>query len=301
MTISSDVQSSPTTDVLRLLWPQWQGATPGAVAALAPELSQEAGQTGYGLGSAILNHILPAESGRTIAVPVPTTTEGLETNGGIYAREQVLSQVKDAVRLIDEADPDKIVTLGGECSVSVAPFAHLAAKYGEDLAVVWFDAHADCTLPGDPYDGYHAMALSHLTSHGDEEIVGTLPATVDPSRVALAGVHSWTEWDEPTAKEWGIQSFSAKQINDGTASLLAWLKATGCSKIAVHLDLDVIDSKEIVLGLGMEPDGLSRASLIRAFADLSKAADIVGVTVAEYVPRQVIAVRELLASLPLPK
>jgi arginase len=51
----------------------------------------------------------------------------------------------------------------------------------------------------------------------------------------------------------------------------------------------------------MEPDGLSRESLVRAFADLSTAAEIVAVTVAEYVPRQVIAVRELLTSLPLPK
>lgn len=301
MITSSDAQSSPTTDVLRLLWPQWQGATPGTVAALTPELPQEAAQTGYSLGSAILDHILPAESGRTITVPVSTITAGLETSDGIFAREQVLSQLKDAVRLIRDADPDKIVTLGGECSVSVAPFAHLAAKYGEDLAVVWFDAHADCTLPGDAYDGYHAMALSHLTAHGDKEIVGSLPATVDPSKVALAGIHAWTDWDEPTAKEWRIQSFSAEQLNDGTASLLAWLKATGCSKIAVHLDLDVIDSREVVLGLGMEPDGLSRESLVRAFADLSHAADIVGVTVAEYVPRQVIAVRELLTSLPLPR
>lgn len=300
MTASSDVQSRPKTNVLRLLWPQWQGATPGVVAALTPELPQEAAQTGYSLGSTILDHILPAESGRTVTVPVSATTSGLETSDGIFAREQVLSQLKAAVRLIGDADPDKITTLGGECSVSVAPFAHLAAKYGEDLAVVWFDAHADCTLPGDAYDGYHAMALSHLTGHGDQEIVGSLPARVDPSKVALAGVHAWTEWDEPTAKEWGIQSFSAEQLNSGTDSLLAWLKATGCSKVAVHLDLDVIDSKEIVLGLGMEPDGLSRESLAKAFAELSNAADIVAVTVAEYVPRQVIAIRELLTSLPLP-
>lgn len=292
-------ETDPTT--LRLLWPQWQGATPDNIAALIPELPLTAAQTGYSLGSTILDALLPAPDGHTVTVPVSTQRHGLESTQGIFAREVVLSQLTEAIRLIEEAAPAKIVTLGGECSVSVAPFAHLAAKYGDDLAIVWVDAHADCTLPEDAYDGYHAMALSHLIGKGDQDIVRALPATVDPSRVALAGVHAWTEWDLPNAREWGIQSFSADDLNKGTETLLAWLKSTGCSKVAVHLDLDVVDSKDIVLGLGMEPDGLSREALIRTVADLTTTAQLVGVTVAEYVPRQVIAVREILNALPLPK
>ncbi|MEV7136258.1 arginase family protein [Arthrobacter sp. NPDC093128] len=271
------------------------------VGILTPELPLEAAQTGYSLGSTILDKLLPAGAGPTITVPVSEVTTGLKSTDGIFAREVVLSQLTDAVRLIDESDPDKIVTLGGECSVSVAPFAHLAARYGDDLAVIWIDAHADCTLPGDTYDGYHAMALSHLTGHGDPEIVDALPKTVDPSRVAIAGVHAWTDWDLPNARQWGIQSFSADELNTATAPLLAWLKATGCSRIAVHLDLDVVDSNDIILGLGKEPNGLSREALVRTITDLANAAELVGVSIAEYVPRQVIALRELLNSLPLPQ
>ncbi len=300
MTTALHSPSDSGSKTLRLLWPQWQGATPEIVAALAPELPPRAAQAGYSLGSAILERLLPAAAGPTITVPVAGVNNSLVSTDGIFAREVVLSQLIEALRLIDATSPDKILTLGGECSVSVAPFAHLAAKYGDDLAVVWLDAHADCTLPGDAYDGYHAMAISHLTGHGDQEIVDALPATVDPSRIALAGVHVWTDWDLPTAREWGIQSFSADEVNTGSASLLAWLKATGCSRVAVHLDLDVVDSNDVILGLGMEPDGLSRKALVRTIGDLADAADLVAVTVAEYVPRQVIAVSELLSALPLP-
>ena len=52
--------------------------------------------------------------------------------------------------------PNKIVTLGGECSVSVVPFTYLANKYKDDVAMIWIDAHPDITLPGDVYPGYHA-------------------------------------------------------------------------------------------------------------------------------------------------
>ena len=38
---------------------------------------------------------------------------------------------------------DRIVTLGGECSVSVAPFAALARRHGDDQAILWIDSHPD--------------------------------------------------------------------------------------------------------------------------------------------------------------
>lgn len=40
-------------------------------------------------------------------------------------------------------DPDRIVTLEGDCSVSVIPFTYLAEKYSGDVAVVWIDTHPD--------------------------------------------------------------------------------------------------------------------------------------------------------------
>ncbi len=52
-----------------------------------------------------------------------------------------MEQLARALELIRRHDPARIVTLGGECSVSGAPFSHLARRYGEDLAIIWIDSH----------------------------------------------------------------------------------------------------------------------------------------------------------------
>ncbi|MCB0929258.1 MAG: arginase family protein, partial [Mycobacterium sp.] len=67
----------------------------------------------------------------------------LAEGDGIEAKSVVLAQLATALRLIGDVVPAQITTLGGGCSVSVAPFSELAQRYGQDLAVVWIDSHPD--------------------------------------------------------------------------------------------------------------------------------------------------------------
>lgn len=69
--------------------------------------------------------------------------------------------------------------------------------------------------------------------------------------------------------------------------------------MTIHFDVDTIDSDEIVLGLGAEPGGLTSAQVRRIVTDASAAADVVGFTIAEYFPRQVMHMRQILEGLPL--
>jgi arginase len=266
---------------------------------LTPELPFTDAQLGYHLGSRLLQTLAPPADGPVAVVPVDTNQDGLTAIDGVFARDIVLGQLKAALALITEHDPDRIVTLGGECSVSVAPFSYLASKYGDDLAVIWVDAHPDTGMPECQYDGYHAMAVSHILGHGDQRIVSALPAAVDAARVALAGLHAWEEDQEPFTTGWGLTTIAPADLNAGSEPLLEWLRSTGCSKVAIHLDVDSVDSNEIVLGLGMEPGGLTREALLRTLQDVSAVADVVAITVAEYLPRQVIAMQNLLGQLPL--
>jgi arginase len=71
------------------------------------------------------------------------SNEGLEERDGIEAKTVILDQLTQALRVIAQHDPARITTLGGECSVSVAPFAALADRYGDDLAILWIDSHPD--------------------------------------------------------------------------------------------------------------------------------------------------------------
>ncbi|HEY6595392.1 MAG TPA: hypothetical protein VI011_15035 [Asanoa sp.] len=115
--------------------------------------------------------------------------------------------------------------------------------------------------PASRYPGFHAMAVSALTGHGDPEVLELLPATVSADRVALVGLHAWAEDDIGNVAEWGIQSFSPAEFRETTQPLLDWLAATGCSGVAVHFDVDTVVCNEIVLGLGAEPDGLTSAQV----------------------------------------
>jgi arginase len=69
--------------------------------------------------------------------------------------------------------------------------------------------------------------------------------------------------------------------------------------VAIHFDVDTIDSNEIVLGLGAEPGGLSSAQVRRIVSDVRAAVDVVGFTLAEYFPRQVMHMQQILEGLPL--
>jgi arginase len=183
--------------------------------------------------------------------------------------------------------------------VSVVPFSELARRYGDDLAIVWIDSHPDVGTPASEYPGHHAMAVAVLTGHGDPDVLQLLPATVSPERVALVGLHSWSDDDFSNVAEWGMQSFSPDELRETTRPLLDWVAATRCSRVAIHFDVDTIDSNEIVLGLGAEPDGLTSAEVRRIVADVEGAVDVVGFTIVEFIPRQVMHLQQILSGFPL--
>jgi len=180
--------------------------------------------------------------------------------------------------------------------------SELAHRYGEDLAIVWIDAHPDVGTPHSEYPGYHAMAVATLTGHGDPDVQELLPATFSPDRVALVGLRSWAEDDFPNIAEWGIRSFSPDELRQSSRPLLEWIALTGCSRVVIHFDVyavDRVDGNEIVLGLGMEPNGLTSTEVRRIVADVDRAVDVVGFTIAEFIPRQVMHLRQHMNSFPL--
>jgi arginase len=221
--------------------------------------------------------------------------DGLELVDGVEAKAVLVDQLARALQVIDQHAPARIATLGGECAVSVTPFSALARRYGDDLAMLWIDSHPDIGTPASEYPGFHAMAVAALTGHGHPDVLTLLPGTIRPDRVALVGLHEWTDDDFPNVAEWGIQTFGPDELRESTRPLLTWLAGTGCSRVAIHFDVDTVDSNEIVLGLGAVPDGLSSRQVRRIVADISAAADVVALTIAEFFPRQVMHPQQVLA------
>lgn len=294
-----DPHTSPDRH-LRLVWPQWQGAGTASVRALAPEFPFDTARRGYIVGSKILHAVLPDHSGPTEMVPVDPGDSGLELRDGIEAKTAVLEQLDSALSLIRKHDPERITTLGGDCGVSMAPFSAMIDKYGDDLAILWIDSHPDMGTGESAYPGYHAMVVASLTGHGDSEILERLPATIEPSRVALVGMHDWTDESLPAvAEDWGLTVFPPDQLRSDSSSLIEWLHGTGASRVAIHFDVDTIDANEVQLGLGADIGGLTSEQARRVVSAISKEADVVAITIAEFIPRQVMHLQEVLKGFPL--
>jgi arginase family enzyme len=91
----------------------------------------------------VLQAVLPEHDGPTAVVPVEMGDAGLEERDGIEAKTVVLQQLRAALDILRDHNPARISTLGGECSVSMAPFSYLINKYGDDMAILWIDSHPD--------------------------------------------------------------------------------------------------------------------------------------------------------------
>lgn len=284
--------------ILRLIYPQWQG---GNVDHWMPDIPADDASRGYYLGAELLNLLAPENSQKTVKVPVSLDINDRETEKGISARQVILRQTEAALEKLRENNPDRIVTLGGECSVSVVPFTYLAEKYPGDVAIVWIDAHPDINLPGDDYKGYHAMALTACLGMGDKEIIGLLPGKFEASKALIVGLRFWDEGMKERQKELGIKSLSPAEVAGNSREVLDWIRETGASKVVVHFDLDALDPAEIIAGVGVEPNGMKIKETVRVIDDIASVYDLVGLTVAEPMPRLAIKIRNMLGQLPLLK
>jgi arginase len=288
-----------TATTLRLEWPQWQGGEPQGVAHYTPGLSVEESRTVYGLGGQLTAVLAPEHDGPTARVCVPGYSGDLPVVDGIVGKGEVIRQHLDALSQIRDADADRVLTLGGTCAVSLTPFAYLAARYADDLAVIWLDSHADCNLPGGPNQGFNTMVVSHLCGRGDADVLDCVPATLPTHRVLLAGVHGWDDQDSHTHESWGLHLVPPAGTDEFRGEVLRWIRATGVRHIAIHFDLDVIDSGEHAFGMAWEKNGISKATAMGTIAAIADEFDLVGLTVAEFVPREAVVLRSMLASLPL--
>ncbi|MGL4851078.1 MAG: arginase family protein [Phocaeicola sp.] len=296
--IKQETKMEKKSKTIRLIYPQWQG---GDINHWIPEIKDgnEAAR-GYYLGAELLHFLAPKGKQESLTVPISTELVERKATDGVLDKEILIKQNQAALQMLEVSNPDRIITLGGDCAVSVVPFTYLAQKYEEDMAILWIDAHPDITLPGDAYTGFHAMALAACMGEGDADLMATLPAKVDPANVLLIGIRNW-ERDEIKERQqaYGITDISKEQLLTNSDAIRQWLKSCKASKVVIHFDLDVLDPAEIVTAVGTDPDGMSMEQVVRIITDVAAEKELIGLTVAEAMPRTAIRLRNMLHQLPL--
>jgi arginase len=150
--------------------PQWQGGAEPA----------------YRFGAELLRWLAPAHDGPEETVEVPVAGEQpLETERGIKARTALLSQARAARAAIERHRPERIVTLGGDCLIDLAPMAYLNRRYEGTLGVLWVDAHPD-VMSAAEFSHAHSHVLGMLLGRGDEAFTAEVERKLDPARVMIA-------------------------------------------------------------------------------------------------------------------
>jgi arginase len=244
-------------------------------------------------------------------VPI-ATDEDQPVESGIVSRSALLQQLSAARSAIARHNPEAIVTLGGDCLVDLAPVAYLSERYGDDLAVLWIDAHPDLMGPAQ-FQNAHSHVLAMLMGEGDPDFVATVSRPLDPRRILYVGLTETTPYEASFIEDRQLARLGPEDLAESVAPVLEWLRTTSAKRVAVHFDLDVLDPALYDFLLFRDPsaepnafDGIAKgrmklphvANVLNAVAG---EAEIVGLAIAEYLPWSVIDFARSLETLPLLK
>ena len=247
----------------------------------------------YWFGARLLQHLLPPNDAQPVLRVEVAPPDGREkaVTRGITARDEVMAGIASAKAILASERPGRVVTLGGNCLVSLAPFDYLRGLYG-NVGVIWVDAHPDVSLPEDGYPYAHAMVLSALMGRGDDELVGAVVnGSVQPGEllyVGLQGLHDYQrEFLDAAGVGYRVQTEAFLDDQEVAAF------AGRFDHVLVHLDIDVLDERLFhstyfanaeLVGDGATGGRMTMGRLAQVLATVEAASDVVGLTIAEYLP-----------------
>ena len=278
---------------LRLLMPQWQGGNNPA----------------YAMGARLLAWLAPP-AGETPQVEVPVEPfdgSELPREGGVVAQSVLLRQARSARKIIEAYEPDRVIVFGGDCLVSQAPFAYLNERYGGRLGVLWIDAHADVCTP-EMHRHEHAMVLGNLLGEGDASFSAEVGVPLKPECVMYAGLQETSPQVTAILDRLKLGQAGARELAEDSGPVLKWIEEQGIEKLAIHLDLDVLDPRLFRALLFAQPDGtvidspsgeMTLPQVARLIRDVSGRTEVVGLAIAEHLPWDAVNLHDFLASLPI--
>lgn len=290
-------EEESTMKTLRLLMPQWQGGEDG---------SEFPGQV-YPLGARLLAWLAPQSNAPLMEVPVAPWTGAVPVkDGGVFWRKEILRQLRAARSILDAFAPDRVITFGGDCLISQAPFSYLIERYNGKIGIVWIDAHPDVTTPRD-FDHAHAMALGNLLGEGEPSMAREVKMRCSPEQVVLVGVDNVLPHERESIDRLGIKTIASKEMVGSSQALTGWINDNGFERIAIHLDLDVLDPvffrSLLFNNPGVEEHieaerGKTRLEdITRVLRDISAQTTVVGMSFAEYMPWDALNLKKMFNAL----
>ena len=185
---------------------------------------------------------------------------------------KVARQVADAVARAVERELIPIV-LGGDCTITLGVVAGLL-RHQPDLGLIYFDGDADLTTPETTHSGiFDSMGVAHLIGQGDPDLahIGPRFPLLEQDRIILFGFHPYEiEPEESRVLDASaMATYPVTSMDDRPVELAAEARARleeRARAIAVHFDVDVMDSAEIPLADWPHYDALSFGDAMRCLS-----------------------------------
>lgn len=270
------------------------------------------GVDNYYLGAELMERIVPRnDAQRTVRVNVtppqePTDWESQPVTDGIRAKDLVFAGLHDAQDKLAAERPDRVITIGGNCFVSLPSFDYLHGVYGAgNVGIIWIDAHPDVTTTADGYPYAHAMVLSALLGKGADTLTGQLKNPVfHADELMYVGLQPLHDYQTRYLEDAGVRFAIQDKAFLGTQEVAAF--AGRFDHVLVHLDIDVLDphlfnatyfNDPSLTGDGSGGGRMTLDELGGFLAAIDAAGDVAGFTVAEYLPFQEACLRRSLARL----
>lgn len=275
---------------LRLIVPDWQAGNNPL----------------YYLGSNLLKYLIPKNLDQkeiTVPIDVPSNNNSqLKKINGVTAQPTVKNNVELTTKAIEKEQPDKIITLGGNCLVSQAPFDYLHQKYGDNVGIIWFDAHPDISTP-DIFPNEHAMVLGNLIGKGDPKLSELVQAPFSPESIFYVGLQKTTKDENKILPDLGLNYQFENNEDVNFNKIQTWIDKSHFTKLLIHFDVDVLDPKLFheqyfdnpkIINYDVSNGNLDPDKAIELLQQISNKNDVVGLTIAEYLPWSALKLQELM-------
>lgn len=276
---------------IRLIVPDWQGGN----------------KKEYYFGAELLSWLAPKNDNQKeikLEIDEPKNEELVKENG-VIAQSDVKQNVKMSANVLKEELPDKVITFGGSCLVSQAPFDYLHGQYGRELGVIWIDSHPDISTPNEYYHE-HAMVLGNLLGAGDPKLSKLVEYPFESKQFFYVGIQKPLDYEVKILEDLGLNYEVYNKGNFNFIEIQKWIIKNGFKKIAIHLDLDVLDpnlfrslyfSEPGVKEFPSESGKMTLNELMDILKSIFKENEVVGLTIAEYLPWDALNLKNILFEL----
>lgn len=182
--------------------------------------------------------------------------EILGDSGSVNAKyiEEIVYATNNLAKLVNESIDNKHlpIIIGGDHSLALGSLAGISKALGNDVGVVWIDAHGDLnTAKTSPTGNIHGMPLAASMGIGEAELCNIYfdGIKVKSENVFIIACRDLDEGEIELIKRlnlnvWDMKSIEKKGINQISEELIEKLNIL--NDVHISFDIDSIDPKYII-------------------------------------------------------